>query len=116
MAYTYIDVTGNFINSDSSIATGSVVAVLNQSLSNSGVEVSRNPIVALLDDTGSVNLSLVATDDTATLPTGGLYTFYIQVLGQPVVQVVTPLPHLLTDLTVDISQMPVDPLHLPTPL
>lgn len=97
MSFTLVTITGAFVNSDDSPASGTLCATLSASLSNDGIEQSQEPVCGLLDPTGSLiaqngkPFTLCATDDAGTIPQGYFYIFTLNLDGQSVVEFNAPV-------------------------
>jgi hypothetical protein len=83
VAFTYITVTGTYKNPDASNATGAVSFTPTGTMRNANVTVA-DPVVGQLTS-GALSVSLAATDDSGTTPTGVTYlvTEYITGLATP---------------------------------
>jgi hypothetical protein len=83
VAFTYITVTGTYKNPDASNATGAVSFTPTATMRNGAITIA-DPVIGQLTS-GALSVSLAATDDSGTTPTGVTYlvTEYIVGLATP---------------------------------
>ena len=103
--FTFINITGTYTNADSTPATGRITAVPSSSFSNDGVTIPGDPVSVDLVN-GTVDFLLAATNDVNTTPTNVTYTFYTQIVGQPVQELTTTIPNDLVNDTISVTQLP----------
>lgn len=98
MAFTPVTLTGTFRHPDGTNATGTVSAVPSSSMVNGVTITDLTPIVGTVT-AGALSMSILATDDTGTAPSGAFYTFTVQLDGiAPVETFTAPISHLVTPL------------------
>ncbi len=73
MAFTPITVTGTYAREDGSVEAGSVSLTATAFMTNSSQIRVNAPQVAVLDGTGHFSMTVAATNDPGTQPTGVLY-------------------------------------------
>jgi hypothetical protein len=104
--FTQVTVTGTFKDGSGNVQKGTVTAVLTTAMTNAGVEVSLNPTMQVtIDINGQVSIPLYATNDSGTTPTGVMYTFYIQIINDPV-KIIGPTVLPNSQPIIDLSSLP----------
>jgi hypothetical protein len=84
MALTEVRVIGKWLLANGQPASGYVNFQLRSDLANANnAIVADTPISAVLDSTGSVDITLFATDDNASSPIGATYTVTEEIDGSP---------------------------------
>lgn len=92
MSFTPVTITGRWEGADGNPASGRVWAIPSAMMVNAGLEQSVNPVVGVLDDTGSLvtilgdPFILNSTEDEGTTPESVFYTFAIKIDGQDMEQ------------------------------
>lgn len=92
MSFTPITITGQWLSGDGTPSSGKVWAIPSAPMSNGAEMQSSNPIVGVLDDTGSLvdmlgdPFVLNSTEDEGTMPVSCFYTFALKIDGQDVIQ------------------------------
>ncbi len=100
MAFTYITVTGTYVQEDGSVAIGTVSFQASAFMQNGNITVNDSHTVTL-DANGHFSTTLAATDDPGTVPVGVVYQVAESMKGAPVRQYYIVLSHLTTP--VDLS-------------
>lgn len=92
MSFTVRTITHTYLNADSTPASGKVTFDLSGTMSNGGTTIVPSEVVASLDVTGAISVSLAANDDTATLPTGVQWLATVRILGSTPVETAITVP------------------------
>jgi hypothetical protein len=107
MSFTTITLTGAYLTPSGSAAAGKVTFQLEESLYQLGVGiVADDPITVTLNGSGQFSQTLVATDDTGTLPAGKGYKVTEAITGAPANIYRVRLPHTAAGATIDIASCP----------
>ena len=98
MAFTVVTVVGTFQSESAAAASGTLTFTLTKAMENGNVVIPPAPITVTLDGSGHFSQTLLANDDTGTVPPGVQYGVTEQIAGaQPrdyfitVAQAVTPV-------------------------
>ena len=112
MAFTTITLTGSWERADGQPASGRLTATLSTALRNGAVVLGRTPITGILnaagqlaDHTGQQPFTLLAVNDPATVPTGAVYKFVLELDGSPPVPFTAVVPYNAPGATVDLSTL-----------
>ena len=82
MAFTIRTIVHSFLNLDQTPASGSVELQLTGAMTNgSQTYAASAPIIAPLDPSGNLSVSVPANDDAATLPLGRMYQVTLKIAG-----------------------------------
>jgi hypothetical protein len=103
--FTYVLVTRDYDLATREAPHGRVYFTLSDWLVNDGITIVPAPRYALLDQDGTIAISLVANTDPTTDPAGSVYAVREVISGQPVRTYQVQIPHTAGP-TVDLSTLP----------
>lgn len=109
--FTPVTLTGTFLRSDGSFASGTGTATLSHRIANGTTVIEPTPVTFHLSPTGTVvnnagtPLVLEANDDTGTVPSGSFYRFVLDFDTAPVDPFDAVIPHSAGAGTVDLSAL-----------
>ena len=81
MAFTSATITHKFQNADGTPGSGRVTFDLTRRMTNGGTTVLPSEVTAALDASGSISVTLVANDDTGTVPVDAKWRVTLRILG-----------------------------------
>lgn len=103
MAFTVVTLTGTFQSESGASASGTLTFTLTAAMANGGMIIAPAPVTVTLDGSGHFSTSLLATDDTGTVPQGVQYAVTEQITGGQPRDYFIVVPHAVSP--VDLSAL-----------
>lgn len=91
MGFSYKNIVGQWFKQEGAPQAGWVVSSLAPAMTNGGITIN-GVTRQRLDYTGSVSFLQAATNDPGTTPST-LYTFFIELVGEPTTSITTTIPY-----------------------
>lgn len=108
MSFTSIELVGTFNTQTGEPAAGTITFTLTQPMTNGDVVIPAEPVTVTLDEHGHFSITLLANDDTGTIPANVQYGVTEQIAGAQPRDYFINVSH--TTSPVDISTlMPGEP-------
>lgn len=107
MSFTPILVTRQYTPQGSATpAAGTVRFTLSTTLDNNGTPIYPQPLIANLDNTGAIEITLYANNDIGTLPANSYYNVTENINGQKSRNYQVVIPYTATGGTVQLNSLP----------
>ena len=110
MAFTTITIAGSWERPDGQPSQGTLTATLSEPIQNGTEQIDPTPIAGVLnaaghlvDSSGELPFTLVATNDPGTTPTGSTYEFVLELDSAPVHEASAVVPYNAAGATFDLS-------------
>lgn len=102
MAFTSRTVTATYLKPDSSAEVGTVSLELNESITDGTSAIPCIPATETLDANGTATWTVVANDDSTTVPAGSYYLVVERLEGATVHTWTAVIPHVGAPATFDL--------------